>query len=327
VKAKKKMSETHATEQQNVEGDDHSETSPPDLTGAGVAVIGTGTMGAAVARRLLSAGATVDVWNRSPQPTRELALLGARVHHDPHQAVTSASVVLTLLPTADVVHEVMVDRGVVDAMTHGAVWAQMGTVGVDAIADLGAAVAARRPDVRFIDAPVSGSQAPAEAGQLVVLASGPDVARGIVDPVFSVLGHRTLWLGATGAGTRMKLVLNTWLAFEIEAAAEASALASRLGIASGVLADAIAGSPLVSSFAAAKLAKMQAADDRPDFSLGWALKDLELAEAAAGTGSIPVAGAIARRWRGLTEWGFAVLDVSAARLGLDEVPSGEREQP
>lgn len=290
-------------------------------------MIGTGTMGAAMVRRLLSAGATVDVWNRSPQPARQLGALGAQVHDRPHQAVAGVPVVLTMLPTAKVVQEVMDQGGVVDAMGPGAVWAQMATIGIDATASLDAMVAARRPYVRFVDAPVSGSRGPAEAGQLVVLASGPDVARPIVSPVFSVLGRRTLWLGPAGAGSRMKLALNTWLAFEVEAAAEVSALATHLGIPSAVLADAIAGSPLVSPFAAAKLAKMRAADDQPDFSLGWALKDLELAQAAALPGMVPVAGAIARRWRDLVDRGFAGLDVSAARLGLGEEPAGQEAQP
>jgi len=114
----------------------------------------------------------------------------------------------------------------------------------------------------------------------------------------------------------MKLVLNTWLAFEVEAAAEISALAAHLGIATDVLSDAVANSPLVSPFAAAKLAKMQAADDQPDFSLGWALKDLELAQTAAGPARIPIAGAIVERWKTLVNRGLGGLDVSAARLGL-----------
>jgi 3-hydroxyisobutyrate dehydrogenase len=214
----------------------------------------------------------------------------------------------------------MVRRGVIDTIGPGAAWAQMGTIGVEATAALDAEVAARRPDLFFVDAPVSGSRAPAEAGELVVLASGPDVAQALLEPVFAVLGRRTLWLGPAGAGTRMKLVLNTWLAFEVEAAAEAFALASYLGIGGGALSDAIAGSPLVSPLAAAKLAKIQAADDRPDFSLGWALKDLELAETAAGPATVPVASAIADRWRALADRGLAGLDVSAARLGLLEVP-------
>ena len=291
------------------------------MAGTRIAIIGTGTLGAAMARRLLAAGATVDVWNRSPEPTRALAEHGARVHANARDAVTGATVVLTLLPTGDVVRGVMVEGGVVGAMKPGAVWAQMGTIGIDATAALDAEVAAHRPDVHYVDAPVSGSRGPAESGQLVVLASGPEVARPIVDPIFSVLGHRTIWLGPAGAGTRMKLVLNTWLAFEVEAAAEASALATSLGIEDGVLADAIAGSPLVSTLAGAKLAKMQAADDQPDFSLGWALKDLELAEVAAGPGGIPVARAIAQRWRDLADRGHARLDVSAARLGLVTEPA------
>jgi 3-hydroxyisobutyrate dehydrogenase len=303
-----------------IEGENPAEES---IAGTRIAVIGAGTMGAAMVRRLLAAGAIVDVWNRSPEPTRALGGLGAHVHGDPHDAVGRARVVLTLLPTGDVVGDVMVERGVVDAMAPGAVWAQMGTIGVDATATLDVAVAARRPDLLFVDAPVSGSRGPAESGQLVVLASGPGAARAVVDPVFSVLGHRTLWLGQAGAGTRMKLVLNTWLAFEVEAAAEISALAGHLGIATDVLSDAIAASPLVSPFAAAKLAKMQAADDQPDFSLQWALKDLELAQTAAGPARIPIAGAIVERWQTLVNRGFGDLDVSAARLGLaDEQASG-----
>jgi 3-hydroxyisobutyrate dehydrogenase len=142
-----------------------------------------------------------------------------------------------------------------------------------------------------------------------------------------MLGRRTLWLGPAGAGTRMKLVLNTWLAFEVEGAAEAAALADHLGIGSGVLVDALSDSPLVSPLAATKLRKIQASDDQPDFALGWALKDLELAESAAAPGGIPVASAISRRWRDLADQGAAGLDVSAARLGLSDPSAGGAGHP
>ena len=283
-------------------------------------------MGSAMARRLLAVGATVDVWNRTPAPAHELGELGARVHDEPRQAVEDVRVVLTLLPTGDVAREVMFDGDVIGGMAPDAVWAQMGTIGIEATSALAAQSSARRSDVHFVDAPVSGSRAPAESGQLIVLASGPEAARAIVDPVFSALGRRTLWLGPAGGGTRMKLVLNTWLAFEVEAAAEASALAAGLGIEASVLSDALSGSPLVSTFAATKLAKMQAADDQPEFSLAWALKDLELAEKAGGPSTVPVAASIADRWRALAERGFADLDVSAARLGLVEMRAAD-ERP
>jgi 3-hydroxyisobutyrate dehydrogenase len=305
----------------------YAEHRPPELTGMRVAVIGTGTMGTAVTHRLLAAGATVNVWNRSSGATRELAALGAQVHAGPRSAVNGTAVVLTLLPTGDVTRSVMLDRGVVRAMAPGAVWAQMGTIGVDATAALETAATSIRPDIRYVDAPVSGSRGPAEAGELLILGSGPESAKRTVLPILAALGRRTLWLGPAGAGTRMKLVMNTWLAFEVEAAAEASALADHLGIRPGVLTDALAGSPLVSPLAASKLQKIQNADNQADFSLGWALKDLELAESAASPGGIPVAGAISRRWRVLADHGAAGLDVSAARLGLFDQPQDGAERP
>ena len=212
--------------------------------------------------------------------------------------MAGAAVVITMLPTARVATEVMVEGGVLDAIGSGAVWAQMGTIGVDATRAFDEAVQDERPEVLFVDAPVSGSKVPAERGELLVLASGPPAAAAIVDPVFEVIGKRTVWLGPAGMGSRMKLVLNTWLAFEIEAAAEIAALAGAFGIADEALTDTIAGSPLVSTFAATKLAKMQARDDSTEFSLGWALKDLDLVAEAAPRGAAPIARAIAERWRG-----------------------------
>jgi 3-hydroxyisobutyrate dehydrogenase len=293
-----------------------------------VAVIGAGTMGSAIARRLRDAGLTVGVWDRNKQHALALADLGATAFDDPKDAVKDATVVLTLLPTADVVTEVMLGRGVVDAMSAGAVWAQMGTVGVGEVERLDAEVRARRPEIQFVDAPVSGSQHPAETGQLLVLASGPETAMSTVAPIFDAIGRRTLWLGPAGTGSRLKLVLNTWLAFEVEAAAEAAAVATRLEIDPQALADAIAGNPLASPLATAKLSKMQSADDRAEFALEWALKDLDLMRETVGTSEAPIAIAIANRWRSLVDQGFGSLDVSAARLGLGEEPTasagGER---
>ncbi len=281
-----------------------------------VAVIGTGAMGSAMARRLLGHGHPVHAWNRSPEPLQTLGDAGVEVTDDPREAVAGAGVVLTMLPTAEVVTDVITDGGVLEAMAEGAVWAQMGTIGVDATLDLDTSVRSRRPDVMFVDAPVSGSTIPAERGELFVLASGPGEAGRVVDPVFSVIGRRTLWLGPAGGGSRMKLVLNTWLAFEVEAAAEIAALAAAFGIPDDTLTDAVAGSPLVSPFAATKLAKMQAQDDSPQFSLEWALKDLDLVAEAAPPDASPVAQAIADRWRTLMAHGAGRFDVSAARHGL-----------
>jgi 3-hydroxyisobutyrate dehydrogenase-like beta-hydroxyacid dehydrogenase len=114
----------------------------------------------------------------------------------------------------------------------------------------------------------------------------------------------------------MKLVLNTWLAFQAEGAAEAAALAERLQVPTTALFDALRDNPLASPYALGKLTRMIEQDYHADFSLSWALKDLDLAESEAGPGVVPVAEAIGKRWRGLVNAGAGGLDVSAARQGL-----------
>ena len=282
-----------------------------------VALLGAGTMGSGMAERMLEVGFPVNVWDRTQRSVVALTEHGATVRAKPTEAVATAEIVVTMLANADAVADVMLRGGTLDALRANATWAQMGTIGVEATERLAAEVARRRPDVMFVDAPVSGSREPARKGRLLILASGPDRSHDSVDAVFAALGQRTLWLGRAGTASRLKLVLNAWLAFEIEAAAEASALAERLGVPYAVLADAVVGGPLASATASAKLAKMEGGDYSADFSLEWALKDLDLALAASGAETTPVVMAIAERWRRLVAQGHGHSDISAARLGLD----------
>jgi len=283
-----------------------------------VAVLGTGTMGAAMARNLLQAGLQVTVWSRTPERSRPLRDLGASVARTPADAAEAAAVVITMVPTADAVRSLAHEAGVLDAMTEGAVWAQMATIGLAATAELAARTAEHRPDIAFVDAPVSGTKAPAEAGQLLILASGPDRAQAPLEPVFAAIGGRTLWLGEAGRGTRLKLVLNAWLAFLMEGVAETAALADRLGVSQDEFTSAIRGGPLAAGVAVAKLGKIAAKDFDPDFALQWALKDVGLAlSAAQSEDSLPVLAALARQWHSAAAAGLGPLDVSAARLALD----------
>jgi 3-hydroxyisobutyrate dehydrogenase len=279
-----------------------------------VAVIGTGTMGAAMARRLLGAHMDVHVWARHAASTAALVDLGATSFEESSDAVRDVDVVITMLPTRDATADVMVRAKTLEAMRPGSIWVQMATLGVEATEELAAEILNRRPDVAFIDAPVSGSREPAENGQLLILASGTPAAS--LEPVFAALGRETLWLGPAGAGSAMKLILNTWLAFQTEGAAESAALAERLGVSTAALFDALRDNPLASKYALAKLARMIDEDYHADFALEWALKDLDLVAVSAGSGVAPIAGAIAERWRTLVNEGSSGLDVSAARRGL-----------
>jgi 3-hydroxyisobutyrate dehydrogenase len=284
--------------------------------GPAVAVLGTGIMGSAMARNLAAAGLRTTVWDRSQQVAAPLADAGALVAASAREAVRDAGVVITMMPTADAVESVMFGGQVAEALADGAVWAQMGTIGVAATIELAGRLGRVRPGALFVDAPVSGSKGPAEAGQLLILASGPAAARAVAGPAFTAIGRKTVWLGEAGQGSRMKLVVNAYMSTLIEGVAEALELAARLGIDPVALGEVIEGGPLDAPMADAKLYKMRIGDFAPEFPLEWALKDVDLAVAAAGGDRLPLLEALSRQWRLAVEAGHGREDVSVARLTL-----------
>jgi 3-hydroxyisobutyrate dehydrogenase len=285
--------------------------------GTRVAVLGTGIMGSAMARNLLSAGLPVTVWDRSAAATAALGQAGATAAGSAAEAVRDARVVITMLPTPDVVNSVIFGDGVLSAFGEGAVWAQMGTIGVADTADIADRLGRERPGVMFVDAPVSGSKGPAEQGQLLILASGPQAAEAVTRPVFSAIGRKTVWLGEAGQGSRMKLVVNAYMSILIEGVAEAMELAARLGVDPAMLSQTIQGGPLDAPIADAKLLKMERGDYAPEFPLEWALKDVDLAISAADGATLPLLAALSAQWRSTVDAGHGREDVSAARLGLE----------
>jgi 3-hydroxyisobutyrate dehydrogenase len=287
-----------------------------------VAVLGTGIMGSAMGRNLLRAGLAVTVWDRSPEATAGLAREGARAAGSAAGAVRDADVVITTLPTAAVVESVMFGDHVSEAFAPGAVWAQMGTIGVEATEQTAARLEKIRPGLLFVDAPVSGSKGPAEQGQLLILASGPDAAREPLREPFAAIGRNTVWLGAAGQGSRLKLVVNAYMSTLIEGVAEAVELARRLGIDVAALDAAIEGGPLDAPIADAKLHKIATSDYAPEFPLQWALKDVDLALDAGGGTGLPLLAALSGQWHAVVDAGHGREDVSAARLGLSENHTG-----
>jgi 3-hydroxyisobutyrate dehydrogenase len=283
---------------------------------ATVAVIGAGIMGSAMGRNLVAAGLATRVWDRSASATGPLAEAGAVAAASAQDAVRDAGVVITMLPTADAVESVIFDGGVAGAFADGCVWAQMGTIGVEATLRIRDRLAAQRPGVMFVDAPVSGSKGPAEQGQLTILASGPGAAADVLRPVFGVLGRKTVWLGEAGRGSQVKLVVNAYMSILIEGVAETMELADRLGIGHQQLAEVIEGGPLDAPIADAKLHKMDRQDYAAEFPLEWALKDVDLAIGAAGGEAPPLLAALSGQWHTAVAGGHGRQDISAARLAL-----------
>ncbi len=274
-----------------------------------VAVLGTGTMGAPMARNLAGAGLDVRAWNRTGARAQPLAGDGVGVAGSAAEAVAGADVVLTMLSAADAVLAVAADA--LPAMDDDAVWLQASTIGLAATER--AAALAGEHGVAYVDAPVLGTKAPAEAGQLVVLASGPPEALARCRPVFEAVGARTLELGEAGAGTRLKLVVNGWVLAVTQATAETVALSEALGVGAERFFEAVDGGPLDLPYARAKAALMAEDAFPASFALALAAKDADLvADAAEQTGAdVPIARAVAGRLREAADAGQGDEDMAA----------------
>lgn len=292
------------------------------MTALTVGVLGTGIMGAAMARNLIKAGFDVRVWNRSRDKAAPLEQDGARLAETPADAVRGADVVLTMLYDGDAVADVM--RQAAPGLRRGAAWVQSTTVSLESSTAL--AGFAAEHGLHFYDAPVLGTRQPAEAGQLTVLAAGPAQHRPAVEPVFEAVGARTFWTGddgSAGASTRLKLVANSWVLAVTHGAAEALALAKGLGVDPDDFFGLIENGPLDMGYLRVKSAAIRAGRLSPaSFAVVTAEKDARLiVDAGAAHGvRLDVAAAGAERFRRAAEQGHGDEDMAASYYASFEEP-------
>ncbi|MFL5826435.1 MAG: NAD(P)-dependent oxidoreductase [Thermoleophilaceae bacterium] len=274
-----------------------------------VAVLGTGTMGAPMARNIAAAGLSVRAWNRSREAAEAIAGDGIEVAGSPADAVDGADVVVTMLADGDAVLSVMQEA--IGAMGDDSIWAQMSTIGV--VATERAAALADEHGVALVDAPVLGTRQPAEKGELIVFASGPDEALDACMPVFDAVGSRVMRVGEAGSGTRLKLVTNNWLVGLVGTLAETIAFAQGIDMDPRLFLDAIDGGPLGPAYARLKGEMMIEGRFDPSFAARLARKDAELVlEAAERHGLLmPIADAVARKFDEAIEQGHGEEDISA----------------
>lgn len=242
-----------------------------------VTVLGTGIMGAAMARSLARAGLAVTVWNRDPAKAEALADV-AEVAQDPATAVGGADAVVTVLFDLAATESVMSQ-----ALPHvRGVWVQAGTVGLDGAISLAQQAAAA--GVEYVDAPVLGTRQPAENGQLTILAAGHPTDT--TTTVFDAIGAKTIWVGENpGDGHRLKLTANAWVVSLTAATAQSIELARALGLDPTLFLEIIEGGPLDSGYAQLKGRAMITDTYPPSFTLDGAVKDSALiAEALTQAG-------------------------------------------
>ncbi|MFI2189800.1 NAD(P)-dependent oxidoreductase [Streptomyces sioyaensis] len=278
-----------------------------------VAVLGTGIMGAAMARNLARAGLDVRAWNRTRARVEPLAADGIRVAGTPAEAVDGADVVLTMLLDGPAVLDAL--HQAAPALPPGALWLQMSTVGPEGLAPL--ARFAGEHGLRFVDAPVLGTKDPAEKGQLTILAAGPQDVRERAGRIFGVVGSRTQWVGADaadGAASRLKLVVNTWVLTVISGTGETLALAEGLGVDARDFLAAIAGGALDLPYLRLKSELILSENYPASFTVSAARKDARLiTEAARDAGvHMDLVAAAAERFRRAEQQGHGDEDAAAA---------------
>jgi 3-hydroxyisobutyrate dehydrogenase len=241
-----------------------------------VAVLGAGgTIGMPMARNIARAGIEVRAWNRTREKADPLLVDRAAVFDTAAEATSGSSIVLTVVSDADAVIETMEEvDGALAGMDEGTIWLQMSTIGIDGTERC--AELAETHELVLIDAPVVGTKQPAEEGKLTVLASGPEESRERCEPIFEAVGQRTVWLGPAGTGTRMKLVINSWLLSLVEGLAETIAFADGIDIDPAQFLETISGSPIDNPYAQMKGRMMIERSFEPSFKLELAAKDARL---------------------------------------------------
>ena len=241
-----------------------------------VAIMGLGTMGAGMARRLASANFPLTVYNRNTERAAPFSKLGALVATSPREAASRAEIVLSMVADDDVSRKIWFGKdGALAGASPGAVLIESSTLTVKWVLELVAAAA--QCGCELLDAPVTGTRPHAEAGELLFLVGGSGAALATARPVLSVLGRDTIHLGPSGSGAYMKLVNNFVCGVQAASLAEALSLIDASGLdgekAMSILINGAPGSPLVKRI----WDSVNTRDLVPNFLLHLMAKDLRYA--------------------------------------------------
>ena len=277
-----------------------------------IGFIGLGVMGKPMAKNLLAAGFDLTVHSRSPGPVDELVAAGARRAGSAAECAAGKDAVILMLPDSPDSELVMLGPdGVLSAARLPVFVTDMSSIEPGVSRKIAAAAAEpRRP---FVDAPVSGGEPGAIAGELAIMAGGENAAFEALRPVFDVLGKSAVLCGPAGAGNTVKLANQMIVAANIQAVGEALVFAVRSGLDPEVVVSAIQGGLAGSAVLNAKAGKMVAGDWKPGFRLELHLKDLNnaLAAASGSASPIPITTIVRQFVKTLVENGHAREDHAA----------------
>ena len=239
-------------------------------------LIGLGLMGRPMGMNLLKGGHSLTVWNRTPSKADELVAAGAHLAKSPKEVAAASDILLTIVSDPPALESVLWgDNGALSGLKRGSIYVDSSTVSPALEKKIAAACEER--GVRFLDAPVTGGDWGAREGNLVFMIGGDEATFNEVLPVLQVMGKRFFHLGPNGAGQTIKLAMNSILALQVEAMAEAIGLVSKAGLKGEQLFEVLQASMARSGLLDLKTPLMLKGDYKPSFPLRLMHKDMGLA--------------------------------------------------
>ena len=295
---------------------------------ARIGFAGLGTMGRGMARNYLTKGYALGVWNRTRAAATQLEADGARVHATPRELAAASDVVVTSLSTPEVVETVALGAdGLLAGAGPGLLWIETSTIGSTASIRLSAAASER--DVRYLEAPVTGSKIGARDGTLIVMAGGPREIFDECRPYLDVFASRSIHVGPIGSAAIVKLIGNTIISFMLEGLAEGAVLGEKAGVPLETILEVVQSSGFASPYWTFKGGAMSRRDFETHFSIDLLHKDqvLTLAEGAARRVPLPGLAAIHQMTGVARALGFGGEDISAQIKAVETIADVEPRAP
>lgn len=245
-----------------------------------IAFIGLGIMGSRMASNLAKNNVELSVYNRSKKEIEMLNADNVSIMDSAQSAVKDADIVFSMLSTPESVTEVFFgENGALKSMKENAIWADCTTVNPSFSQE--AAKQAELNNVKFLDAPVSGSKFPAQNAELVFLIGGEEELLDILRPYLNMMGNKILHVGEIGKGASFKMIINMLVAQSVLIFSEAVLFGEKMGISKDFLLDAISNSVVAAPVTKMKAETIKNNDYEAHFPLEWMLKDLHLAGVTA----------------------------------------------
>jgi 3-hydroxyisobutyrate dehydrogenase-like beta-hydroxyacid dehydrogenase len=278
-----------------------------------VAFIGLGIMGSRMAKNLHRGGVSLIVHNRTKEKAEELLSLGAEWANTPKEAAEQADIVFTMVSNPHIVEDLFFDQegGLALGLRKGQLWVDSSTVNPSFSRKM--AEEAHKRGIRFLDAPVSGSLVPAEKGELIFLVGGTQTDFEVAKPYFDRMGKVSHYLGETGKGSSMKLLINSMLAQALAIFSETLHLGEAMGFPKAQVMETLLNHPVSAPILNGKRDKLMEENFEAEFPLKHVQKDLHLvAETAFELDrAMPIANATKELYAQANQNGLGDLDISA----------------